>query len=170
MINHKLADVISQSFGATENTFPSKKSLFDLRSALRNAKAHHAGGGGLSEYFKRPAFQDGQRKLVGDRRGTPDSSLSAAVDGGAIVYTGYDAADTGYGIVGGTSEASPLFAGIVAHRSGRGQEARQPERDLVQARGPDQQQREPGLGTVNGAKFVPALAAEAGSGNTRART
>ena len=28
----------------------------------------------------------------------------------------------------------------------------------------------PGLGTVNGAKFVPALAAEAGGGNTRART
>jgi subtilase family serine protease len=36
-------------------------------------------------------------------------AVSAAVDGSAIVYF-----DGSYTIVGGTSEASPLFAGIVA--------------------------------------------------------
>ena len=34
------ADVIAQSFGATENTFPSKQSLLDLRSAFVNAARH----------------------------------------------------------------------------------------------------------------------------------
>ena len=41
VINHHLADVITQSFGATENTFPSKGSILGLRSAFYNAAAHH---------------------------------------------------------------------------------------------------------------------------------
>jgi subtilase family serine protease len=40
VIDHHLASVISQSFGATENTFPSVKSLLDLRDAFRNAQRH----------------------------------------------------------------------------------------------------------------------------------
>src|SRR6202022_4527284 len=43
-------------------------------------------------------------------------SMSAAVDGAAIVYYTFTAAigGTPWHIVGGTSEATPLFAGIVA--------------------------------------------------------
>src|SRR5215472_11653251 len=41
VIDHNLGDVISQSFGATENTFPSTDSLLDLRSAFKNARRHH---------------------------------------------------------------------------------------------------------------------------------
>ena len=37
VIDHNMADVITQSFGATENTFPSKLSLLNLRSAFFNA-------------------------------------------------------------------------------------------------------------------------------------
>ncbi len=40
VIDHDLGDVISQSFGATEETFPSKQSILDLRSAYKNAAAH----------------------------------------------------------------------------------------------------------------------------------
>jgi len=40
VIDHNLGDVISQSFGATEQTFPSNKSIFGLRSAYENAAAH----------------------------------------------------------------------------------------------------------------------------------
>ena len=40
-LNHHLGDVISQSFGATENTFPNVRTLLQLRSAVRNAYAHH---------------------------------------------------------------------------------------------------------------------------------
>jgi hypothetical protein len=37
VIDHNLGDVISQSFGATENTFPSRDSLLDLRGSFKNA-------------------------------------------------------------------------------------------------------------------------------------
>src|ERR1700733_2450280 len=40
VINHHLGDVISQSFGATEQTFPSRQSLLNLRSAYENAARH----------------------------------------------------------------------------------------------------------------------------------
>src|ERR1700737_2176929 len=41
VINHNLGDVISQSFGATEETFPTQQSLLNLRSAFKNAYQHH---------------------------------------------------------------------------------------------------------------------------------
>lgn len=179
VINHHLADVISQSFGATEDTFPSKQSILDLRSAFENADrqgvtvlassgdtgatnynldgsalypyavnswpsadplvtsiggtqlhldaaGNHitpdvvwndgfgAAGGGQSHVFSRPSFQATVKSVVGDSRGTPDISMSAAVDGGAVLYYTFNPARAGWHIVGGTSEASPLFAGIVA--------------------------------------------------------
>jgi subtilase family serine protease len=41
VIDHGLATVISQSFGATEDTFPTPQSLLNLRSAFENARAHN---------------------------------------------------------------------------------------------------------------------------------
>ena len=40
-INHGMGDVISQSFAATEQTFPNKDALLDLRSSFQNANRHH---------------------------------------------------------------------------------------------------------------------------------
>ena len=40
VIDHGLADIITQSFGASERTFPSKQSLLNLRSAFVNAQRH----------------------------------------------------------------------------------------------------------------------------------
>jgi subtilase family serine protease len=189
VINRHLGDVISQSFGATEQTFPSRWSIYALRGAYFNALVHRvtvlgssgdggatdqtsdgvdyypfrvnswpssdplvtsvgglqlhldangnqlappnvwndtalfgspaAGGGGYSSVFDRPFYQDGVRPVVGDRRGTPDVSLSAAVDGAANVYMSFSnppqgITGPGYYLIGGTSEASPEFAGIVA--------------------------------------------------------
>src|SRR5437763_616302 len=146
VIKHHLASVISQSFGATENTFKTRKSLFALRSAFKLAAKSGvtvlaasgdtgstdyklngadlypfrvnswpssdplvtsvggtqlnlddagsrllpdvvwndrsgAGGGGLSHIFARPTYQSAVSVIVGSHRGTPDVSLSAAVDG-----------------------------------------------------------------------------------------
>ena len=187
VIDHHLGDVISQSFGATENTFPSVPALLQLRSAIRNAFAHHvtmlgasgdegatgfklnltdlythrvnswpssdplvtsvggtqlhldaqgkrtapdnvwndqalfdapaASGGGRSHVFPRPPYQNGVSQAVHGQRGTPDISMSAAVDGGVLVnigFTGGDGITPGYYIFGGTSEATPEFAGVVA--------------------------------------------------------
>jgi hypothetical protein len=71
-------------------------------------------GGGLSTVFWRPQFQNGVAGTVGNSRGTPDISMSAAVNGAVDYYDTSDPATDGWGIAGGTSEASPLFSGIVA--------------------------------------------------------
>ena len=184
LIDSGVGDVISQSFGATENTFPgfgkgNYSSLLNLRYAFQDALAHHvtvlaasgddgatndeldgvttypqrvnswpsadplvtsvggaqlylddagnpvraatvwndgsgASGGGESAVFPRPAFQNSVRGVVGDHRGTPDISMSAAVNGGCWVYESFAARGAGWELFGGTSEATPIFAGIVA--------------------------------------------------------
>jgi subtilase family serine protease len=184
VLNHNIGDVISQSFGATEETFPNKQSLLNLRSAFTNAASKHvpvlgssgdagptdyklnledlythrvnswpssdplvtsvggtqlhlnargdrtspdnvwndtvqyggavAGGSGLSSVFSRPGYQNLVRSTVGAQRGTPDVSLSASPYGGALVYTSFGGFAAGWHTFGGTSEASPLFSGIVA--------------------------------------------------------
>jgi subtilase family serine protease len=73
-----------------------------------------AGSGGLSTIFSRPSYQDTVRSVVGTHRGFPDVSLSAAVNGAALVYMSFAGESPGFQLVGGTSEACPLFAGIVA--------------------------------------------------------
>jgi subtilase family serine protease len=76
-----------------------------------------AGGGGKSAVFSRPLFQLGVANVVGSHRGTPDISMSAAVNGAAWVYwsfTSDSSGGPGWELIGGTSEASPIFSGIVA--------------------------------------------------------
>jgi subtilase family serine protease len=185
VIDHDLGDVISQSFGATEQTFPSPQSLLALRGAFTDAAAHRvtvlgasgdggatdlesdlvsyypfrvtswpstdplvtsvggtqlhldavgnrtapdnvwndtalfdspaAGGGGLSTIFSRPLFQNQVTGVVGSHRGVPDISMTAAVDGGVLVYLGFPGVGgAGYTFFGGTSVASPVFSGVVA--------------------------------------------------------
>jgi subtilase family serine protease len=201
VIDHHLGDVITQSFGATEQTFTSPSQIYSLRSAYVNAAQHGvtvlaasgdqgatdyycspssscanpndiiccestraidwpssdplvtavggtelklndegyrtapdsvwndltstfgipgpvytyaSGGGGHSTVFSRPAFQDGVAGVVGDSRGTPDIAMSAACNGAVDFYDTTDPSTAGWGIICGTSEASPLFSGIVA--------------------------------------------------------
>jgi subtilase family serine protease len=75
-----------------------------------------AGGGGLSTVFPRPFYQGSVAGTVHQRRGFPDISMSAAVDGAALVFLDKGAAQgpAGFYLIGGTSESSPEFAGIVA--------------------------------------------------------
>ncbi len=247
VINHNLGDVISQSFGATEQTFPNAKALLDLRSAFKNALQHHvtvlgasgddgatdlesdektpypfrvnswpssdplvtsvggtmltldnegnrlepdvvwndgfgAGGGGVSSVFGRPGYQDVVQSVVGDHRGTPDIGMSAAVNGAVDIYYSYEPGFTGWNIVGGTSEATPEFSGIVAmadqmagHRLGQLNKLlysmHEGQGGLVDVTrgnnsfagvtgynaGPGYDLAS-GLGTVDAAQFVPALA------------
>jgi subtilase family serine protease len=73
-----------------------------------------ASGGGTSVMFGRPAFQNGLRGIVGDRRGVPDISMSGACNGGADIYQSFAGQPAGWYPTCGTSEATPEFAGIVA--------------------------------------------------------
>ena len=190
LIKSGQADVISQSFGATEQTFPgvssgNDSSLLDLRYAFEDAALHGvtvlaasgdtgatnyesdgktlypyrvnswpasdplvtavggtqlnldqagskitpdvvwndgfgASGGGTSAVFSRPLYQIGVSRVVGKSRGTPDISMTAAVNGGAWVYMSFAGIESpgvsnpGWYIFGGTSEATPIMSGIVA--------------------------------------------------------
>jgi subtilase family serine protease len=195
VIDHHLGGVISQSFGATENTLPSGASLQPLRGAYIDAQRHHvtvlassgdngaadvkldgqtfytspvtswpasdplvtgvggtqlhldangtrlspdtvwndtynkaaqqfifgdagpsplAAGGGKSVFFSRPGYQNPVRNVVGRHRGVPDISMSAACNGAVDVYQGFAGQPAGWYPICGTSEATPLFAGIVA--------------------------------------------------------
>jgi kumamolisin len=67
-------------------------------------------GSGPSTYISRPSFQDAIKNIVGHWRSTPD------VASDSDPYTGVWVGDSGNGgwlIVGGTSAASPVWAGIV---------------------------------------------------------
>jgi subtilase family serine protease len=186
VINHHLGDVISQSFGANEQTFTSASQIYSLRSAYINAARHGvtvlaatgdqgstddicdpstgcrnpnnviccsssrtvdwpssdplvtgvggtqlhldangnrtsadsvwhdlsstvgvtgpvytwgSSGGGRSAVFSRPAFQNPVGDVVGASRGTPDISMSAAVNGAVDFYDSTDPSVAGWGIV-----------------------------------------------------------------------
>jgi subtilase family serine protease len=78
-----------------------------------------ATGGGLSKVFRTPLFQHHiSRNLLQGRRGVPDISLNAAVDGGVLVYCqqgwGGQPWPGPWGDVGGTSASTPELAGLVA--------------------------------------------------------
>ncbi|MEU6282380.1 S53 family peptidase [Streptomyces sp. NPDC047028] len=259
LIDHGVGDVISQSFGATENTFPGFArgdftSIKKLRYAFEDARRKHvtvlassgdggatdstadgkgyykkrvnswpssdplvtsiggtqlhlndkgervkpdsvyndygAGGGGQSHVFTRPSYQNGVKKTVGSRRGTPDISMAAAVNGGAWVYSSYDPTSVGWDVSGGTSEAAPLFSGIIAladqaagHRVGDIHEAlykllKHKDRGIVDVNDGTDNSYEgvkgykavngydmaTGVGTLDALRFVPALAKAARHG------
>jgi len=73
-----------------------------------------ASSGGLSTIFKRPAYQDAVRNLVGTRRGLPDISMNAAFSDGVLVYSSWQGAGVWIEGGGGTSAATPEFAALVA--------------------------------------------------------
>ncbi|MGH3257162.1 MAG: S53 family peptidase [Streptosporangiaceae bacterium] len=73
-----------------------------------------ASGGGQSIYFSRPSFQNSVQNVVGNRRGVPDISMSAACNGSVDTYGTFGGQVAGWTPTCGTSEATPLFAGIVA--------------------------------------------------------
>jgi subtilase family serine protease len=105
-----------------------------------------ASNGGVSTMFSRPSYQDPVHGVVGNRRGVPDISLSAAISAGVLVYGSFPGNGfpfNGWTAGGGTSEATPEFAGYRAR----------PGYDLVT-----------GLGTVDAAQLVPGLAWASRSG------
>ncbi|MGC2203446.1 MAG: S53 family peptidase [Stellaceae bacterium] len=70
--------------------------------------AWQSGGGGPSSYESRPSYQNGISAVVQSRRGTPDVAAEADPSTGVWVY-----AYPYWYIVGGTSVATPVWAGIV---------------------------------------------------------
>src|SRR6266498_1914568 len=119
VVDHGLADVISQSFGATEQTFPSSHSVLALRSALVSAAAHGvtvvsaAGDTGVTDY------QSDEQTLYSYRVDSwPSSDPLVTSVGGSRLQLDSDgdrtAPDETWQDDYGAGEATPMFAGIVA--------------------------------------------------------
>jgi subtilase family serine protease len=73
-----------------------------------------ASGGGTSVLFTRPAYQDSVRAVVGSARGVPDVSMSAACSAPVEIYLTDGSGSSDWEPACGTSEAAPLFAGVIA--------------------------------------------------------
>jgi subtilase family serine protease len=73
-----------------------------------------AGGGGKSVVFGRPWYQNGVQSVVGGQRGVPDIAMSGACNGGVDMYQSFRGQPAGWYVTCGTSESTPLMAGVVA--------------------------------------------------------
>ena len=65
----------------------------------------------VRQYESRPSYQSAISKIVGSKRGTPDVAADADPDTGVWVYNGPYCG--GWCIIGGTSAAAPVWAGII---------------------------------------------------------
>jgi subtilase family serine protease len=92
---------------------------------FRQEIAWQSGGGGPSVYESRPPYQYGISAIVQTQRGTPDVSAVADPSTGVWVYFSYppkpdwgcplydEGCFPNWGVLGGTSVATPVWAGIV---------------------------------------------------------
>ncbi len=71
-----------------------------------------ASGGGKSIFFGRPAYQNKVAAITGAHRGVPDISMSASCSHPVDIYQSF--IGRGWQVICGTSEATPLFAGVIA--------------------------------------------------------
>ena len=153
-----------------------------------------ASGGGPSAIFSRPQYQNAVAGVVGSHRGSPDISLSASPGcWGYYSFPGYTG--PGWHILGGSTEAAPIMAGIVAlanqlagHRLGlinpalyklaERQQAGNQGTGVVSVtsgnnsfggvtgyRAGPGYNMDTGWGTIDAAKFVPALVRQASAGS-----
>jgi subtilase family serine protease len=80
--------------------------------------ASGAGGGGVSQYFAEPFYQrslTAYQPLLQGKRGIPDVSYNADPETAILVYASFLPSCAGcYFFIGGTSEGSPQWAGIIA--------------------------------------------------------
>jgi subtilase family serine protease len=183
-LDHELGKVITQSWGATENTLfddAGEQVLADFEALYARARAEHvtvfasagdngsanqeqdgvtfytfptviypasspnvtavggtsltldvdgnyqsevvwngygAGGGGVSQYFTEPLWQDllprSDQKILGGHRGLPDVTYNADPLTSILIYISIPGLNPGYYFIGGTSEGSPQWAGIAA--------------------------------------------------------
>jgi kumamolisin len=83
----------------------------DANGNLQAQLAWSSTGGGPSKYESRPSYQSAISRIVGSKRGTPDVAADADPNTGVWVYNVPYC--NGWCIIGGTSVAAPVWAGII---------------------------------------------------------
>jgi subtilase family serine protease len=71
------------------------------------------GGGGPSAYYAKPTYQNAVPGITGTKRVSPDIAADANPKTGVWVYDSNPVYGIGWYVIGGTSVASPLLAGVV---------------------------------------------------------
>ena len=110
VIEHNMADVISQSFGSAEDAFGSSQSLENLRYAFKSAQEHNvtmiasSGDGGSANDRKTPVAKGGST-IAGPTVGWPASDPLVTSIGGTYLCTDPNAT---------TNQPRTLYAGPVA--------------------------------------------------------
>lgn len=95
-------------------------SLFaDTSGNYQSETAWSATGGGVSQFFKEPGYQQNSlpasdQQLLNGFRGVPDIAFNADPGTGILVYLSFPGIPAGWYTIGGTSEGSPSWAGIIA--------------------------------------------------------
>ena len=106
----------------TTGAYGSETAWNDVYSGCGPDATYGCGGGGYSNIYGRPAFQQGVANTSSTKRSLPDVSYNAGVDGGVLTHAGAYLALLGldpndansFFIVGGTSAGSPQWAGLAA--------------------------------------------------------
>ncbi len=99
--------------GGTSLYLNSVKGSYGFETAWGGLANAGAGGGGLSTNFATPSFQSNNGVNLG-KRAIPDVSLDADPVTAVSIYDSLDSSTAPWTSTGGTSVASPLFAGVVA--------------------------------------------------------
>ena len=102
------------SVGGTQVTVPTTSITSYQPESVWN-DGYGAGGGGYSSVFTETAGQSAAGITdPSGMRGLPDVSMNAAVQSAVLVYQSFDPSGSGWVVIGGTSEATPLWAGTDA--------------------------------------------------------
>jgi subtilase family serine protease len=86
----------------------------DSNGSYVSESAWNGSGGGLSAFENRPSYQDGFNS--DSKRGIPDVAMVADPNTGVSVY---DTDTGGFIVIGGTSVAAPMWAGITVLADGK---------------------------------------------------
>ncbi|GLV58409.1 hypothetical protein KDH_52420 [Dictyobacter sp. S3.2.2.5] len=87
---------------------------YQSETVWRDPASQSASGGGFSDIYKKPSYQD-QIANIADKRGTPDVAYNSSTSRGVVVV--WSDGEHGPGSLysfGGTSSGTPQWAGIVA--------------------------------------------------------
>lgn len=92
--------------------------MADSSGNYQSENGWQGSGGGVSQWWSEPAYQQGLgssvQKILNGYRGIPDISYNADPSTSILFYASFPGSTPGYYAVGGTSEGSPQWAGIIA--------------------------------------------------------
>lgn len=106
------SDPLVTAVGGTKLTLGNRSGAYGSEKVWNEEGG--ASGGGISQFYAEPDWQKhlpNQSSLKG-KRGLPDVSWGAAVN--FALYSSFDSSNVGWSAIGGTSAASPQWAGLVA--------------------------------------------------------